>query len=74
MITSKQLSIYDAASRKIEVAARELETINVAGLDEVDRKWLADAIVEVRRMRHEFFSKAHARFVAERIGAMKPGE
>jgi hypothetical protein len=74
MITAKQLPIYDAASRKIEVAARELETINVAGLEEIDRKWLADAIVEVRRMRHEFYHKAHARFVAERMGDVKPGE
>jgi hypothetical protein len=68
MITSKQLPIYDAASRKIEVAARELETINVAGIGRIDRERLELVIAELRLIRNEFYSKAHARFIAERMG------
>lgn len=74
MIKAHQLIPYDSASKRIEQAAQLLEGTNVAGLNEIDQKWLADIVVEVRRMRHEFFRKAHERFIAERTGDVAPGK
>lgn len=74
LIKAHQVIPYDQAAKKLEQVTTLLASVNVAGLDPVDVKQLTELYALASAFRSELFGKAHARYVAERAGDVKPGE
>lgn len=74
MIKAHQLVPYDNAAKQMEKVCELLASVNVAGIDQVDVKTLTDLYARAAAFRSELQSTAHERFVAERMGDVKPGE
>lgn len=70
MIKRRQVTVYDAAARRLETAAGIIGTVNVAGMNQEHSNAIATLTSQVVQLKHELFRLARERFLAERMGTI----
>lgn len=70
MLKRRQVTVYDAAARRLETAAGIIGTVNVAGINQEHSNQIATLANQVVQLKHELLRLAHERFLAERTGAV----